>query len=263
MTAVVRHPVLVADVLTPVTALLLSMFGTDDVPGLAPGLIVHNDADWLPATTLVDGSRLPDLLDAAQRRWQASTHAAAALAWKGYSYWLALPAVLGWASVRRVPLLHPADVLVRLADDHTQPRLGLRPSVTVAVLPTDPLARVRPPMARVVDDESALLAALRESLLDAHLAPMASAIQARAKLGSRTLRGSVSSGIAHGLLRAADSLPGSSVQDIGTVLATLGIEDLIELVPDRAGTPTVQRKTCCLAFTLPRPKICAGCCIQA
>jgi hypothetical protein len=24
----------------------------------------------------------------------------------------------------------------------------------------------------------------------------------------------------------------------------------------------VLRKTCCLAFTLPQPKICAGCCIK-
>ena len=39
------------------------------------------------------------------------------------------------------------------------------------------------------------------------------------------------------------------------------IADLVDLVAGPGGRPTVQRKTCCLAFTLPRPKICAGCCI--
>jgi hypothetical protein len=261
MTAIVRHRIRAADMLAPVTATLRSMFGPGDVPGLAPGVIVHDDTGWTPATGLVDGSRLPDLLDAAHRQWQGSPHAAAALAWKGYSYWLALPAVLGWASVRRVPLVHPTQVLIRLAGGTT--RLGLRPSIPIAMLPTDPLARAGPPEARVVDDETALLAVLRASLLDAHLTPLAAAIQGRAKLGGRTLRGSVSSGIAHGLLRAAGALPGSSVREIGTVLTALGLRDLIELVPDRAGRPTVQRKTCCLAFTLPRPKVCAGCCIRA
>jgi len=261
MTAVVPHRMLAADLLAPVTATLRGMFGTDDVPALAPGLIVHDDTGWLPATALVHGARLADLLDSARRRWQASPHAAAALAWKGYSYWLALPAVLGWASARRVPLLHPADVLVRLTE-RPQVRLALRPSVTVAVLPTDPLARAGPGV-RVVDDEAALLAALRESLIDAHLSPMAAAIQSRVKIGDRTLRGSVSSGIAYGILGAAGALRSPSARDIGTVLSALGIEDLIELVPDHSGMPTVRRKTCCLAFTLPRPKVCAGCCIRS
>ncbi|HEU5111371.1 MAG TPA: hypothetical protein VFT95_22750, partial [Micromonosporaceae bacterium] len=81
------------------------MFGTDRLPGVAPGLLVTDPVGWLPATSLVDGSRLPELLDAAGRRWQAAPHAAAALAWKAYTYWLTLPAVLGWASARRVPLL--------------------------------------------------------------------------------------------------------------------------------------------------------------
>jgi hypothetical protein len=33
-------------------------------------------------------------------------------------------------------------------------------------------------------------------------------------------------------------------------------------VPSPTGEPTVQRKTCCLAFTLSEPKICKGCCIR-
>jgi hypothetical protein len=264
VTTAVPHRIHAIDPLAPITTTLRSMFGTDDLPGLAPGLVVPSVADhsvWMPATELTSGARLGDLLEAAKRRWQASPHAAAALAWKSYTYWLALPAVLGWASARRVPLLDPANVLINL---NRGPLLtvGLRRSIPVAVLPSDPLALAGLPEVRVVADEAALLGSLRESLLDAHLTPMLDAIHAHVRLGHRTLLGSVSSGIAHAILRASDVLPGSTVEHIGTLLSTLGIDDLIELVPGPAGEPMVQRKTCCLAFTLPQPKICTGCCIS-
>jgi hypothetical protein len=262
VTTVVPHRVPAADLLAPVTSTLRSMFGTDDLPSLAPGLVVSDPTGWLPATELVDGRRLPALLDAAKQRWGASPHAAAALAWKSYSYWLALPAILGWASARRVPLLYPTDVLMHFEDQRPLLTLGLRRSITVAVLPSDPLALSGLWQVRVVPDEAAMLAALRASLLDAHLSPLLDAIHAEVRVGARTLLGSVSSGIAHGILRAADVLPGSTVEHIGTLLSTLDIEDLIELVPGPTGEPTVQRKTCCLAFTLPQPKICSGCCIK-
>ncbi|MCI4063242.1 ferric iron reductase [Micromonospora sp. R77] len=253
----------VAAPLAPVTATLRAMFGTDDLPGLTPGLLVTTEEPhWSPATRLVDGTLLPRFLQAASVRWGGTPHACAALAWKSYSYWAALPVVLGWASARRVPLLDPADVLVHFEDHRPLLTLGLRRSTTVAVLPTDPLALTGAPEIRVVADEAALLAQLRGSLLDAHLAPLISAIQAEVRLGTRTLLGSVASGIAHGILRAADALPGSSTRSIGTLLDALDLADLVELVPGPAGEPTVQRRTCCLAFTLPRPKICQGCCVR-
>jgi hypothetical protein len=262
VTTAVPHRIHAIDPLAPITTTLRSMFGTNDLPGLAPGLVVSSDTGtWIAATELTSGARLGDLLDASRRRWQASPHAAAALAWKAYTYWLALPAVLGWASARRVPLLDPANVRVSL-DRGPLLTVGLRRSIPVAVLPSDPLALAGLPEVRVVVDEAALLASLRESLLDAHLTPMLDAIHAHVRVGHRTLLGSVSSGIAHAILRAADVLPGSTVEHIGTLLTTLGIDDLIELVPGPSGEPTVQRKTCCLAFTLPEPKICAGCCIS-
>ncbi|GLH97687.1 hypothetical protein Pa4123_29620 [Phytohabitans aurantiacus] len=262
MTTAVPHRIQAIDPLAPITSTLRSMFGTDDLPGLAPGLIVTGGTgNWISATDLASGARLGDLLAAAKRRWEASPHAAAALAWKSYTYWLALPAALGWASARRVPLLDPANVQVNL-DRGPLLTVGLRRSIPVAVLPSDPLALAGLPEVRVVADEAALLASLRESLLDAHLTPMLDAIHAHVRLGHRTLLGSVSSGIAHAILRAADVLPGSTVEHIGTLLAALGIDDLIELVPGPTGEPTVQRKTCCLAFTLPKPKICSGCCIS-
>ncbi|WDZ87945.1 hypothetical protein [Micromonospora cathayae] len=257
------------------------MFGTDDLPGLVPGLLVTDEYGWSTAASLVDGSRLPELLAAAARRWGGTPHACAALAWKSYSYWAALPAVLGWASARRVPLLDPADVLIHFADPRPLVTLGLRRSTTVAVLPGDPLALTAPALGRttaadgtgrrmvvdgaevrVVADEAELLGLLRASLLDAHLGPMVEAIQAEVRIGARTLLGSVASGIAHGVLRAADVLPGSAVEAVDVLLDTLDLGDLVELVPGRSGEPTVQRKTCCLAFTLPKPKYCQGCCVR-
>jgi hypothetical protein len=250
--------------LAPIRATIRAAFGAD-LPGLAPGLVVPAATavnGWLPATALVDGSRLPDLLDAAKHRWRAAPHAAAALAWKAYTYWLALPAALGWAAARRVPLLHPDDVLVHIEDHRPLLTLGLRPSVRMAVLPSDPLLLSGVPGLEVVPDEAALLAALRATLLDAHLAPLLERTQEHVRLGSRTLLGSLASGVAHGVLRAADVLPGSSTATVEALLGALGVADLVDLVPGADGRPAVQRRTCCLAFTLPEPKICTGCCIR-
>jgi Ferric iron reductase FhuF-like transporter len=248
--------------LAPVTETLRAMFGTSTrLPGLAPDLLVHDTAGWQPTAELA-GDQLPVLLESARRRWQAQPHAAAALAWKAYTYWLTLPAVLGWGSARRVPLLTSSAVLMHFQDRRPLVTLGLRHDITVAVLPSDPLALADLPTVRVVPDEAALLAELRRSLLDEHLTPLLDAVHARVRLGSRTLLGSLASGVAYGVLRSADVLPGSSAATIGTLLDALGVADLVELVPGPTGALEVQRKTCCLAFTLPQPKICAGCCIR-
>jgi ferric iron reductase FhuF-like transporter len=248
--------------LAPVTATLRAMFGTStELPGLAPDLVVTDARGWLP-TTLLGTTELDRLLESSGRRWQAQPHAAAALAWKAYTYWLALPAVLGWASARRVPLLTGSDVIMHFDDPRPLVTLGLRHDITVAVLPGDPLALSGLPTVRVVPDEAALLEELRRSLLDEHLNPLLEAIHGKVRLGKRTLLGSLASGVAYAVLRSADALPGSSAASISTLLGTLGVEDLIELVPGRAGKLDVQRKTCCLAFTLPKPKVCIGCCIK-
>lgn len=248
--------------LAPVNATLRAMFGTStEVPGLAPDLLVPDLTGWRPTALLAD-SLLDTLLDSARVRWNAQPHAAAALAWKAYTYWLALPAVLGWASARRVPLLTNTNVLMHFADPRPMVTLGLRADTPVAVLPSDPLALSGLPQVRVVADEQALLRELRASLLDEHITPMLDAIHSRVRLGKRTLLGSLSSGMAHAVLRSADVLPGSSADSITELLGALGIDDLIELVPGRNGKLDVQRKTCCLAFTLPKPKFCQGCCIN-
>jgi Ferric iron reductase FhuF-like transporter len=248
--------------LTPVTATLTAMFGTStEIAGLAPDLLVHDPAGWSPSSELTT-TRLDQLLTTAGRRWHAQPHAAAALAWKAYTYWAALPAVLGYASARRVPLLSSDNVLIHFNDPRPLLTLGLRADIPVAVLPNDPLALLGLPRVRVVPDEEALLAELRRALIDNHLTPLLDAIHHRVRVGRRTLLGSLASGVAYGVLRSADAIPGSSAETIATLHRALGVEGLIELVTDAGGQLDVQRKTCCLAFTLPKPKVCRGCCIK-
>src|SRR5436190_14681738 len=104
-----------AEVLAPVRATLRAMAFDPALPpltGIAPDLGLAPNRHWVPASALVSGEALDDLLDHAKQRWRATAHAAAALAWKSYSFWLALPAVIGYAVARRVPLLRPDGVLV-------------------------------------------------------------------------------------------------------------------------------------------------------
>ena len=225
--------------------------GEGPVHGLVPGLVVTDPAGWTPAARFADGTALPGLISAAQRRWGASPHAAAALAWKSYAYWVALPAVLGYTSATRVPDMSSGNVLLRL---HVGPpflEVGLGRQA-VAVTPTDPLAGR--PGVRVVDD---LPGYLRESLLDRHLAAVLDGLHGRVHLGRRTLLGSVASAIAHALVRAESARPGSVARG-RPLLDALGLADLVEITPALA----VRRRTCCLAFTLPEPKICRGCCLD-
>lgn len=262
MTAALDRTTVFEEPLAPVNATLRAMFGTStELPGLAPDLLVTDPTGWVPAARLA-GDALPGLLDSARRRWTAQPHAAAALAWKSYTYWLALPAVLGYASARRVPLLTGSNVLMHFADPRPLVTIGLRADTPVAVLAGDPLALSGRPEVRVVPDEAALLEQLRVSLLDQHLTPLLDAIHRTVRLGKRTLLGSLASGVSYGVLRSADVLPGSSAETIDTLLTTLGVDDLVELVADATGRLDVQRKTCCLAFTLPQPKVCRGCCIS-
>jgi ferric iron reductase protein FhuF len=215
---------------------------------------------WIPATDLVSGAALPELFAVAERRWKAAPHAAATLAWKSYTYWLTLPIVLSWAVNRRVPLVDPQHVVVRLDTGSPLLQVGFS-RLQLAVPAGDPMAYR--PEALVVGDDNLLLKAMRVSLLDHHLDPLAERIHERVKVGRHNLRGSIASGIAYGVIRAGRAIPGSPEQTVTTLLEALGLEDLVELLPaEGADGPEVQRKTCCLAFTLPEPKICSGCCLR-
>lgn len=250
--------------LAPVAATLRTLAarqGDEAVHGLAPGLLVSDTTGWTPATELVSGPALIDLIDAAKQRWRAQPHAAAALAWKCYTYWLVLPALIGYAGSRHVPLPRAADVLVRYNDHRPFLTIGLR-RPAVAVLDGDPLATSRDPRIVARPDRAALLADLRRAIVDEHLEPLLEAIRGRVHLGRRTLWGSLASGAAYALARAADTIPGPVQDTIDEVLDALGVADLVEVSTKPDGKIFIQRRTCCLAFTLPEPKICTGCCIR-
>src|SRR3954464_14641160 len=130
--------------LSPVTATLTAMFGTStEIPGLAPDLIVADPSAWQP-TSLLAGDALDLLLEAAGTRWKAQPHAAAALAWKAYTYLLAPPAVVrsarprpavfGLGPPRRVPLLTSTNVLMHFRDPRPLVTIGLHPDTPIAVL---------------------------------------------------------------------------------------------------------------------------------
>jgi ferric iron reductase protein FhuF len=249
--------------LVPIIETLDRLFGTStDLPGLAPDLVVRDTLGWQPAGALA-GSSLDVLLRSARSQWNARPPAAAALAWKAYTYWLSLPAIIGLLAVRRVPLLTAANVWVRLDWPHRLLQVGLRAGIPVAVLPTDRLAASGDRAIVVVQDPTALLETLRQTLIDEHLGPLMEAIGPAGRLHPRVLLGSLAANVAGVALRFADGGDGDTqAQQIEDLLAGLGLADLLELVPAGDGRLRVHRRTCCLAFTLPRPRICHDCCIR-
>jgi hypothetical protein len=234
----------------PVLAAIRGAFGTTRLAGLAPGLVVTDPAGWQPA----DGD-VGLLLEAAKRHWPAPPHVAAALLWKAYSYWLSLPVAFSWVAARRVPRVAAADVLIRL--DSGPVRLGLRSATPAAVLASDPLAG---PGISVVPDETALLGEVRRVLVAEHVQPLLAALQREVRVGRRPMLGSLAAGIAHAARHAVRAVPGASAREVGTLLGALGLESLVEWSADPTGLVTVRRRTCCLAFTLPEPRICTDCC---
>lgn len=260
--------------LTPVVATLRSVaarHGERPVHGLAPSIVVDDPSGWTRAREIVSGPGLDHLLDTARQRWNAQPHAAAALAWKCYTYWIALPALIGYAGARRVPLPALDDVLIRYSSQQPFLRTATHRPV-VAVLPADPLAAFAESGRRsrqhgfritVCEDDAALRGELRRVLVDEHLEPLMAGIRERVHLGRRTLWGSLASGAAHALAKTDDSAPGPILPMIDEMLTSLGVADLVDITvdPDTGGL-SIARRTCCLAFTLPRPKICTGCCIR-
>lgn len=245
--------------------------------GLAPGLLVTDPIDdWLPATEFTTGGKLDWLLAVAEQRWRAAPHVAGSLLWRSYTYWLTLPVVLGWVTARRVLLVDPEDVLVRVdpapAGPGSPPLLtfGLR-RLRLAVAADDPLAGPHPPTLttgpdgnelRVYQDSAQLLTVLHQSLRAHHLDPLLGQIRQRFRLGERTLLGSLAAAVAYALVRGMDAPLAELDEELHTLATSLGVADLVTLTAGPDGAPEVHRRTCCLAFTLPEPKICGSCCLR-
>jgi hypothetical protein len=62
--------------------------------------------------------------------------------------------------------------------------------------------------------------------------------------------------------RAATALPEPPARAAVDLLDALGVADLVEVTTRPNGRLHIQRRTCCLAFALPHPRVCVGCCIR-
>lgn len=228
--------------------------GEAPVHGVTRSLMLPRHADashgWIPATQFANGAAMPELLAAAHERWPGEPHVAGALAWKSYAYWATLPAVVGFAVAGRVPNVAADNMRVRIHGEAPFVEFGLeRPEISFGAENPAPV------------DDAALLTTLRETLMERHLDPVLDRFHEVVRVGRRTLLGSVASAVCYALLRASDVLPGSAVPTAHAILDALDLSDLVDFGPDEQGRLAVHRRTCCLAFALPVPKVCSGCCI--
>ena len=211
------------------------------------------------AAELAAGERVEELMGTAAALWGGSAHANAALAWKTYCYWTLAPVVLGYVAARRVPVMDASNAVFRVAEDAPMFSVRqLRPRFLV--LPHDPSAAH--PEAEVVANEAVLLDRLRASVFEDHLGPVLDAFLARARVGRRTLMGSVASGIAYAVASIAQVVPDPDDVLAKTLLETLDVADLVDISTDEVGRLVYQRRTCCLALTIDGNRTCSTCCVR-
>lgn len=239
---------------------------TDDIgPHPLAGIRRWLDHDCVPLGMIVNTADFAEGGEAAERivqhaadLWGAAPHVAAALAWKTYSYWTVLPAVLGYVSARRVPLWTPSDA--HFVISRHNPLFSLHVGdAKFAVLADDPLADHSD--AIIAKDSNELREMARKSLLDQHLAPVMSALGQQARVGRRNLMGSLASGLCYAVsgTAGAGNVPGEDIAR--DFLETFGVANLVDISSDDDGKLVYQRHTCCLAFTLEGRNICSTCCL--
>jgi Ferric iron reductase FhuF-like transporter len=214
----------------------------------ADPFVVADPDSWIPATALVSGERLEELFELPERLWDAPSHAAAVLAWKTYTYQLAKPLATGWASAREIPLLSPDNLLVRVLPKEPYLAVGLRRSAS-AVLPENPAGQL--PGAILAEDEAALLAFFRDTLIEQHLQPLLERTKEIRKVGERSLWGQAAAAFAY----AFADVSATAMQDAALFTDSLPVHGLAGVDDGEV----VWRKTCCLAFASPSLTACSDC----
>lgn len=213
----------------------------------------------LPGSALADGSRVGELLADSARLWGGSPHASAALAWKTYCYWVLVPAVLGYVSARRVPLLEADNFVFTISED--EPMFSARQiRPRFAVLGDDPMAGA--PGVQTVAGEEALLERMRASLFEGHLDPVLEAIRREVRIGRRTLLGSLASGIAYATANCSSASREPAEVIAKNLLEAFDVAELVDIATDEHGRLAYQRHTCCLAFTIDGCGTCSTCCVR-
>ncbi|WP_449064096.1 hypothetical protein [Planomonospora algeriensis] len=207
--------------------------------GLVPGLRAEGDG-WHSVIELTAPpyGRLSELVRETSLRWDAPPHVAAALWWKGVSYWTTLPVVIGWAATRHVPLMTAAGTALRSLPGEPHLQAGLSELRVVT---------------GTVEEVGAIV---RDTLLRDLHAPLIEALHALTRTGRRGLWGSVAEAIVHPLVTLAADLLDDPADAAETLLRSIG-----EPVADLVETPSMRRRTCCLWVRLPGREACSTCCV--
>ncbi|MFH8407791.1 (2Fe-2S)-binding protein [Streptomyces sp. NPDC018019] len=183
----------------------------------------------------------------------------AAFALHRYAWPACLLITIPWFLHRRVPRLPVQDV----AYHREQGRMAVRVR-SFACLPGDPAAEL--PGARVVPDEEALRAEVREAVAE-HLGPVLDGFRPRLRRGPRALWGMATDEIVEGLwylghllgeerravAEAARLLPGGTAPYPGGA----AFRELTG--PDGAALATRDRASCCMFYTLRPEDTCVTC----
>ncbi|MFE6281641.1 (2Fe-2S)-binding protein [Streptomyces sp. NPDC057877] len=171
-----------------------------------------------------------------------------------------------WFLHRRVPRYPVTDV----SYDRTTGGMALAVHPTAhavtpfACLPDDPAAAL--PGARVVPDEEALRAEVREALAE-HLEPLLAAFGPRMRRRGRALWGMVTDDIVEGLWYVSQLLGEEKrgmreLEELlpGTAKPYVGTPSFRELTgPDGQSLPTRDRASCCMFYTVLPEDTCATC----
>ncbi|WP_282700445.1 (2Fe-2S)-binding protein [Streptomyces sp. CC219B] len=182
-----------------------------------------------------------------------------------YAWPACLLITVPWFLHRRVPRLPVTHVSYdRTAPGRTLGHMTVRPTAGFACLPDDPAAAL--PGARVVPDEEALRAEVRDAVAD-HLEPVLAAFGPRMRRRGRALWGMATDEIVEGLWYVAHLLgeqerakhelelllPGATKPYAGSAAFR------VLTGPNGEPLPTRDRVSCCMFYTLRPEDTCATC----
>jgi hypothetical protein len=221
---------------------------------------------WVRATELAAGGPALDTFlawDNAQVLRDYGQHArpdvVATFGLHRYAWPACLLITVPWFLLRRVPRLPAGQVSFNRALGRVTARIR-----DVACLPDDPAAAL--PHSRVVPDEAALRAEVREAVAE-HLAPVLEGFRPRMRRGPRALWGMVTDEIVEGLwyvghLLGEERRAMTELERLlpGSTAPYVGGSAFRELTgPNGEALPTRDRASCCLFYTLRPEDTCVTC----
>ncbi|MFJ6727207.1 MULTISPECIES: (2Fe-2S)-binding protein [unclassified Streptomyces] len=241
------------------------------VTELAPGEPAPRGGGWVSAAALAEGgSGLADFLawddDQVLRDYgeRARPDVVASFGLHRYSWPACLLITVPWFLHRRVPRFPVTHVSYDRTGEVM--RMAVRPPVSFACLPGDPAAAL--PGARVVADEAALRAEVRDAVA-AHHEPVLAGFGPVARRRGRALWGMVTDEIVESLWYVAELFGAEEKERArrelelllpGATRPYVGSAAFRELSgPDGEPLPTRDRASCCMFYTVRPAESCATC----